>query len=523
MTSTKTVALTFLVSALVACTGESFVHTTEGASGTAGAGTGGSGPGGVGSGGTAGGGGSNGGTSGSPAGVGGAHGGNSGTSVGAGGSQAGFGGSEAGSGGSDGGAGGSEAGSGGSGGSEAGSGGSDSGAGGSGIGSGGSDAGSGGSHGGSSGSGGSHGGSGGSSSGSGGSNAGASGSSTAGQGGTGGNAGAGGSSGAGGASSCLAGLSCNTDEYCNAETGTCTPCGNMDRFEFGAPESLLTGKLIKNPGFPRVQLVENQLNLFFQAQSPTDNPSLSQPNPLIFKQTWSTKASALSQEPYCQPTGSDDCGGPLPLPPTIKLDFLGIKIPAPARYVFFDSKRHDGSGNPSESPRRIYVASVNGDDSFYAPILQLNQGANDYSVAFAYAAEQPRFYWIRENSSPSGAKNEAELYTTTTGQNAQPSKVAVQLQNCSNTNAVPEDLAPWVFPDGTHILFHARCNTNEPLKLYYAALNTDGSFQSPAQIIKVETESSGVEFNQLRMPSLSPNRCELLFEVDTQIYRARRR
>jgi hypothetical protein len=238
-------------------------------------------------------------------------------------------------------------------------------------------------------------------------------------------------------------------------------------------------------------------------------------------------------EECCINKGVDD-SGPLPLPQNLgaaQLSFIpNISTPqnnSPNTwFIFLDSKREfkqfglDLQGGP----RRIFVASRTGqaNDYYYEPIQKLNTGANDYSVAYAYAAETPRFFWMSERFTELQASAPPALFTLSASDDGtKPAKVNVQLDGCSSEPAA-EDLAPWVFPNGNHILFHARCNKGDPSSLYQAALTPAGTgFQAPAQ--KIKMEKAVVAQTEFRTPSMSPNRCQLFFEADNGIYRASRR
>jgi hypothetical protein len=300
----------------------------------------------------------------------------------------------------------------------------------------------------------------------------------------------------------------------------------MNRFEFGEVTPLQAGSNFAQRSFPRVEFAGEVLRMHFRMRGSQswENFDIARVDPPY---------NGGSVEPCCVNKPADD-SGPLPLPQSTTSGQLGFapnvgNPPSGTRFFLLDSKRsYGGFGlNLPEGPRRIFLASQTGqpNDFYYEPIQKLNGGLNDYSVAYAHGANNPRFYWISERLPELGGGSGAVagLYTTLAlDASSKATKVPVLLEGC-NGEAVPEDLAPWVFPNGNHLLFHARCSPNEPLALYHAALAPNGGFAGPAKKIKVEMESTGVELTQLRTPSLSPNRCEMFFEADNVIHRARRR
>jgi hypothetical protein len=279
--------------------------------------------------------------------------------------------------------------------------------------------------------------------------------------------------------------------------------------------------------FPRVEFAGETLRMHFRMRGnqSADKFNIARVDPPY---------AGGTVEPCCINKDHVDDSGPLPLPSTItaaQLQSFAPNVgnpPSGTRFFLLDSKRgYEQFGlNLPEGPRRIFLASQTGqpNDYYYEPIQKLNDGLNNYSVAYAYSGNNPRFYWIRDTL-PIGGGNLpfAGLYTMLAlDASSKPTKVPVKLEGCEG-EAVGEDLAPWVFPNGNHLLFHAHCTMDEPLALYHAALAPTGIFQGPAKKIPVDLEGSGAEPQNLRTPSLSPNRCELFFEGDNTIYRAKRR
>ncbi len=343
-------------------------------------------------------------------------------------------------------------------------------------------------------------------------------------------AGSGGSGAAGGGVGvgCLGGgVACEDGAYCNEDTGACEACGDMTRFEFGEPALLQTGMNFAERSFPRVQTFGDTQRMHLRVRAGMAGIGYD------LAQTEGPGFPGGQLEECCINKPSDD-SGPLPLPQSVgaaQLSFIpNISNPqnnSPGTwFILFDSKRpFSGFGlSLPEGPRRIFVASRTGQasDFYYEPIQKLNTGANDYSVAFAHAASPPRLFWMSERANGPMPSAPPELYTLTTTQDpAAPTKVNVPMVGCEGP--LNDDLAPWVFPDGSHLLFNARCSEGEGLSLYHAALASTGTaFQAPAQKIKLKT-SSTADVSQLRTPSLSPDRCELFLEADNGIYRARRR
>jgi hypothetical protein len=300
----------------------------------------------------------------------------------------------------------------------------------------------------------------------------------------------------------------------------------MNRFEFTAPELLQTAtNNFAERSFPRVQAFNGTQRMHLRVRYGNGGGGYE------IARTEGPFFLGGQVEQCCINKPADD-SGPLPLPQSIgaaQLSFIpNINTPqnnSPNTwFIFVDSKRSFGNLNLPEGPRRIFVASRTGqaNDFYYEPIQQLNTGANDYSVAYAHAAETPRFFWMSERFTELQASAPPALFTLPASESgAKPTKVNVQVDGCSS-EPLAEDLAPWVFPNGDHILFHARCSKNEPSSLYQAALTPAGTgFQAPAK--KISMVKAAVSPDEFRTPSLSPNRCQLFFEADNKIYRASRR
>ncbi|MCC6645032.1 MAG: hypothetical protein IT374_05595 [Polyangiaceae bacterium] len=321
-----------------------------------------------------------------------------------------------------------------------------------------------------------------------------------------------GASGAGGAQPTCANdpTACKGGHYCNVDSGTCAPCGDMNRFVVGAPQYLAMMPGAAERSFPRVQVFGDGARMFFRTKLPSGVNGY---------QISSASAPFVggAEEDCCVNKGVDD-SGPLPMPNSVGATALSFVQPidtAPgARFVFLDSARpYSGPAGTLPEGRRIYLASRAGSQYYYAPVMLLDTGRFDYSVAFAYEAGPPRFFWMSERYSGAGSSDPPRLFTiTTTDQPGALKRVEVPLEGCA-TGAHEEDLAPWVLPNGNQIFFHARCAADERLHVYRAPLK-DGVFAGPATRVTM----IGFDKEDYRTPSLSPDRCTMYLEADNGIY-----
>ena len=348
--------------------------------------------------------------------------------------------------------------------------------------------------------------------------AGTGGSAVAGMGGAAGAPGGGGQAGGGGATttSCALGqVACGEAQYCNRESGACAACGDMNRFVVGDPEflALMTGAAERS--FPRVQVFGGAATMFLRtrvASGANGYQISSAASPFV----------GGAEEDCCVNKGVDD-SGPLPLPASVTAQSLAFINPIDtaqgARFILLDSARpYSGPAGMLPEGRRVYVASRAGSQYFYAPVMLLDTGRYDYSVAYAYDAGPPRFFWMSERATSPATSDPPRLYTIrSTDAPGALKRVMVPLEDCT-AGALEEDHAPWVTPNGHFIFFHARCSSAEPTHVYMAALAGD-TFQGAAKRVPM------VDFdhNSYRTPSLSPDRCTMYVEADNGIYALHRR
>jgi hypothetical protein len=203
-------------------------------------------------------------------------------------------------------------------------------------------------------------------------------------------------------------------------------------------------------------------------------------------------------------------------------------VGGPLPYFLLDSRRDfnlvsQGAGqNPAgqNARRRIHIAqwdAVGPDATGYGPVPLLNTGNDDYSVAFASGAPVgvQRFYWMSRRGEP----EVTQLRTLVLGQTSSESQpVPVRLTGCQNP-VFANDFRPWLTPEGTRLIFNARCTDGDTTKLWMTTPEANGQLP-PA--VPVPIGGAPVAADETA-GSLSPNKCELWFVRGGIIHSAPRR
>ncbi len=338
----------------------------------------------------------------------------------------------------------------------------------------------------------------------------------------------GGAAGAGGGSVCGAEKApCAADSYCDTDSGMCRACGDLSSLRFGQPV-LRLGPVAgqQDLAFPRVGNLGKGRVLSYRATANSADD--------IFARELSpdgTVGAPLTTACCLNKPAQDS--GPLLLPPGIDGGTLGavsshgvISGAGPA-YFLLDSMRPFSAGplggQNDGSRRSIHVAQYDADDpggssNGYGPVPLLNTGVDDFSVAFAGNAPvgAQRFYWMSRRN----AGTAPELRTVLLGE--APTKsvpVAALLDGCASPTAA-SDYQPWITPEGTALLFTARCQPADPSRLYVAQPAPDGQLALAKRLPIIGADAAAASDAGA---SLSPNKCELWFSRDGAIHSASRR
>lgn len=356
--------------------------------------------------------------------------------------------------------------------------------------------------------------------------------------GTGASAGAAGTgvSGGGGAAATGCGegaTACEAGAYCDEDTKTCRSCGDLGKLRFGTPVSRLAPTAGRTDlAFPRASVRDGQAVLSFRARQ----TETAQDDIFVAALGIDGAPGATVSLQCCVNKGVDDSGALL-LPPTITGATLGAvsnhaDITSDAvPYFLVDSRRQfdrsaagAGKNPPSDGGplrRRFHVAQWDPNPNGltfmgYGPVPLLNTGLDDFSVAFAHAAAPgaQRFYWMSTRGTP----ETTSLRTVRLGQTgADSTAVVVTLAGCVSPVVSP-DLRPWLTPDGSKLIFQARCE-GEANRLWFTQPNADGTLPPAAPLpIAGDPAPSGDTDG-----SLSPNKCELWFVRGGVIRSATRR
>jgi hypothetical protein len=296
--------------------------------------------------------------------------------------------------------------------------------------------------------------------------------------GAGGSGGVAGSAGSGGGQAC----DCEDGEYCRG--GKCTSCGDFGRFSFAKPE--LLANIPSMARYPRVGDGPNVL--FYSLDGLFRTPDLD------------TQVGVL-----VSPPNSPRQIAPLYIENSGTLEYNLL-------FTQFDEAL----------PPRIFSATWDGaavitPQAFMNPV---NAGSGDYSPAFSGS----RFWWVSERSGDPG------LFTFAIGESSA-AGVQPDIRNAlgSPCRAESADFAPWVTPDGEHILFAAlpAGDDCEPTPgsasdLFVGLLDPNsGDLVQAASALNVNVEGDAAETD----PSLSGDLCTLYFASNRdgagyRIYRA---
>jgi hypothetical protein len=302
---------------------------------------------------------------------------------------------------------------------------------------------------------------------------------TAGTSGSGGSGGTSGSGGTGGAS-----CDCQDGEYCRA--GKCTSCGDFGRFSFAKPELLAA-----IPSMARYPRVGDGPNVLFYS----------------LDGLWRTPDLTADAGALVSPANSPRQIAPLYIENSGALEYNLL-------FTQFDPG----------SPPQLYSATWDGAAIVNPAALMnpVNAGAGDYSPAFSGS----RLWWVSERSGDPG------LFTFANGDSSV-SGVQPDVRNSlgSPCRAESADFAPWVTPDGDHILFSALPAGDDcvPLEgagsdLFVGLLDPNGGdLVQAASPLNVNVDGDSAETD----PSLSGDLCTLYFASNREgagyrIYRAER-
>jgi hypothetical protein len=302
---------------------------------------------------------------------------------------------------------------------------------------------------------------------------------------------------------------CPDGSYCNPTTSQCVSCTDLSRFQFGAGTKIgASSGPGNNQVFPRAQSDGQGWRLLYRYTSPTNAAN--------------SNIASSPNAPWASGTFPSGGGintdalesGPLGLAP-------GTTVPGVAAntyQVLFDRFSSSGSGS---GKRSIYAAD--GIDAGSATVLTgaINQGVDDYHVAYAYQTASPgpnRFYWT--STRPSSTGSVTALRTMPAGGGTVTTVAILMPSGCHSRT---QDMAPWITPDGTRLLFHsqeqdqtASCGT--PLysgqqRLYW--ITVDPSTGAPAGGVKaVDLTGMVGGSGQFQTPSLTPDMCALLYASD---------
>lgn len=331
--------------------------------------------------------------------------------------------------------------------------------------------------------------------------------------------------------SCGAGSSaCGADEFCEAATNTCRACGDLSSVTFGTPVSRLAPNASRGElGFPRVSIRDGQRVLVFRARATGAE------HDDIFSAPLGPDGAPGTVTSYgcCVNKPTNDSGA-LALPSAITGATLGAVsnhgdiASTSVPYLLIDSYRDfdrasAGGGRnpePGQPPRRrFHVVQWDagaGTPNGYGPLPLLNTGLDDFSAAFAGEAGlgASRFYWMSTRGTP----EVTELRTLKLGESAGSSAaVVVRLEGCPNP-VTSSDFRPWLTPDGTRLIFDARCNQADPPTLWMTTPNEDGTLP-PAKPLVVGGAAAKTGDTA---GALSPNKCEIWFMRAGQIHSASR-
>jgi hypothetical protein len=313
-----------------------------------------------------------------------------------------------------------------------------------------------------------------------------------------------GTGGGGGSTADCSTTGCQQGMYCNEETLICTGCNDLSRFEFA-------------PGVPLL-----------------DEPGQAQVEPrvvaragvwrMVYTSISGSYEIAASDEPFTTGalvpgTGINSVAeefGPLLLPPDTPLAGIAL-APSDAGFLVFSRQVGDD----------IEIRIADGIDGALSTTFPgvLNSGVSDFHPAIAYKPATQRAWWTQTRLV--GQELVTGLVTAPLG-NVGVSAALVPLPLENGCHARTPDVAPWVTPDGSLLLFHAEyqdqanCDLNiDGVHVFWTTLDPAGQIPQGGEA----KEILGLGAVQPVAPSLSPDMCTLYYSDLDQpnIYAARRR
>ena len=319
--------------------------------------------------------------------------------------------------------------------------------------------------------------------------------------------GAGGRAGSGGTSS--AGCNCPAGSYCRDGSTDCFDCANLSLLRFGPPEKLVTLSDGTGSRFPRIGATGTDLIY----QSSGDG----------LRYTSDSSTSAGESVAHTEP----DDRAPLLLSSSVAS--LMSQTVKPFNFVF---------DRLVQEPRRaLYFGQWNDGltSAELAPAPYNTEGTSNFGLAIAaeYApAGAARAYWMSDRLQPEEQVPLA-LMTAVLTLDTPDERVTLSIGD-PPCPALPEDLTPWITPDGTTLFFsHTRLDADcsphpSGHKDLYARLMSPTMGQpvnadSAAAVALSDVNSSANEVD----PSFSADFCDLYFASDRDgenaLYRAHRR
>jgi hypothetical protein len=305
---------------------------------------------------------------------------------------------------------------------------------------------------------------------------------------------------------------CRAGEYCNSLTLACTPCTDLSRFRFAAPEPVvLRASIWTSQRFPR--LTGRAKEMLYRGSDGT-----------AFSLTVVDDPDAQNfMDPF--PASINVPGQLMSGPLEARVDTIG------EMQLYFDR-----SVNGVNSERELLVATRGGGlaidgkpRALGEPFNSPTPGTSNYSIAVA--GRVGRAWWMSTRSGGVPGIWTAELSAEGSDAGAaSPVDIRLGSGTCKRLGA---DSAPWASPDGTFLLFNSvevggDCSSNAGASwrdLYLVAMQANG-----------QTAANAVPLDDVNRPgvdetdgSLSPDSCWLYFSVNSsatqsafRIYRARR-
>ncbi len=316
-----------------------------------------------------------------------------------------------------------------------------------------------------------------------------------------------GTGGSGGGTDDCTQTGCDEGKYCREDTKVCQACTDMDRFLFDHATPLPLSPTGSNV-FPRVADTGATWRLVFSFFNGTNYDIASSAPP-----PWTQGAPASAN--VINTPGAE--GGPLLLPPGIGL--FGVD-PA-AGLLVFDTTRNGGA--------EIFVATaIDGLTAGPMP-PPINDGTADQHMALAWAQNPKRAFWVTTRPDPAEQNAVTTRLVTVTLGGAVVVPTNVQIRMPGNCIQSFDDVAPWVTPDGTMLLFHGYSldpndcaqKLDDFVHVFYAPLDAQGQIPAGSTALEIE----GLNVAKPITPSLSPDACQLYVSSieDGTLYSAPRR